>query len=73
MAKHSRYTGGGNGKPLQYSCLDHLMNTMKWQKDTILKMSSPPGQKVSSVLLRKSGRAIISSFRKNEAAGPKRK
>ena len=72
MAKHSRYTGGGNGKPLQYSCLDHLMNTMKWQKDTILKMS-PPGQKVSSVLLRKSGRAIISSSRKNEAAGPKRK
>ena len=69
MAKHSRYTGRGNGKPLQYSCLDYLMNTMKWQNDMILKMS-PLGPKVSNVLLRKSRRAIISSSRKNEAAVP---
>ena len=30
-------TGKGNGKPLQYSCLDNPMNSMKMQKDKILK------------------------------------
>jgi len=27
----------GNGKPLQYSCLENLMNSMKRQKDMTLK------------------------------------
>ena len=26
-------TGGGNGNPLQYSCLENPMNSMKRQKD----------------------------------------
>jgi len=26
-------TGEGNGKPLQYSCLENTMNSMKTQKD----------------------------------------
>ena len=30
-------TGDRNGKPLQYSCLDNPMNSMKRQKDRILK------------------------------------
>ena len=30
-------TGKGNGKPLQYSCLEKPMNSMKRQKDRILK------------------------------------
>ena len=30
-------TGEGNGKPLQYSCLENLMNSMKRQKDKTLK------------------------------------
>ena len=30
-------TGEGNGKPLQYSCLENPMNSMKRQKDKILK------------------------------------
>ena len=30
-------TGEGNGKPLQYSCLENLMNSMKKQKDRTLK------------------------------------
>ena len=30
-------TGEGNGEPLQYSCLDNLMNCMKRQNDRILK------------------------------------
>ena len=32
--------GGGNGKPLQYSGLDNPMNSMKRQKDKMLKVSS---------------------------------
>ena len=30
-------TGEGNGKLLQYSCLENLMNSMKGQKDMTLK------------------------------------
>ena len=30
-------TGEGNGKPLQYSCLENPMNNMKRQKATTLK------------------------------------
>ena len=30
-------TGEGNGNPLQYSCLENPMNSMKRQKDTTLK------------------------------------
>ena len=30
-------TGEGNGKSLQYSCLENLMNSMKKQNDRILK------------------------------------
>ena len=32
-----RSTGEGNGKPLQYSCLENSMNGMKRQKDRTLK------------------------------------
>ena len=34
-------TGEGNGKPLQYSCLKNPMNSMKRQKDRILKEELP--------------------------------
>ena len=30
-------TGEGNGKPLQYSCLENTINSMKRQNDRILK------------------------------------
>ena len=33
--------GEGNGKPLQYSCLKHPMNSMKRQKDRTLKDELP--------------------------------
>ena len=36
-----RSTGGGNGKPLQYSCLENPMNSMKRQNDRILKEKLP--------------------------------
>ena len=34
-------TGEGNGKPLQYSCLENTMNSMKRQKDMTLKNELP--------------------------------
>ena len=34
-------TGEGNGKPLQYSCHEKPMNSMKRQKDRTLKDNSP--------------------------------
>ena len=36
-----RSPGGGNGKPLQYSCLENAMNSMKRQNDRILKEELP--------------------------------
>ena len=36
-----RYTGEENGKPLQYSCLENPMNSMKRQNDEILKEELP--------------------------------
>ena len=47
-------TGEGNGKPLQYSCLENLMNSMKRQKDMTLKYELP-SQYVPDMLLEKSG------------------
>ena len=34
-------TGEGNGKPLQYSCLENPMNSMNGQNDKILKEEHP--------------------------------
>ena len=34
-------TGDWNGKPLQYSCLENPMNSMKRQKDRTLKDELP--------------------------------
>ena len=34
-------TGEGNGKPLQYSCLENPMNSVKRQNDRILKKELP--------------------------------
>ena len=34
-------TGEGNGKPLQHSCLENPMNSMKRQNDRILKEELP--------------------------------
>ena len=35
------YTGEGNDRPLQYSCLENPMNSMKRQKDKTLKDELP--------------------------------
>ena len=34
-------TGEGNGKPLQYSCLENPLKSMKGQKDRTLKNELP--------------------------------
>ena len=34
-------TGEGHGKPLQYSCIENPMNSMKRQKDRTLKDELP--------------------------------
>ena len=35
------FTGEGNGKQLQYSCLENPMNSMKRQNDRIMKEALP--------------------------------
>ena len=47
-------TGEGNGKPLQYSCLENPVNSMKKQNDRILK-EELPGSVVPNMLLEISG------------------
>ena len=64
-------TGGGDGKPLQYSCCGNPMTRMKGKKIWQWKVSHT-GWKVSSMVLGKSGGQLTAnSSRKNEGAGPK--
>ena len=61
-------TGGGNGKPLQYSCLENPMNSMKMQNDRILK------EKPRSVGAHyATGDQWRNNSRKNEGMEPKQK
>ena len=46
-------TREGNGKPLQYSCLEYPMNSMKGKNERILK-EELPGRLVASKLTGKS-------------------
>ena len=62
-------TGEGNGKPLQYSCLENPMNCMKRQKDRTLKDEFPRsvgGQHAA-------GEEWRNNSRKNGQTEPKRK
>ena len=62
-------TEKGNGKPLQYSCNENPMNSMKRQKDRTVKDEFP-----SSVGTQYStGDQWRNNFRKNEEMGPKQK
>ena len=53
---------GGNGNPLQYSWHENPMNSIIRQKDMTLK-DEPPGQRVSKMLLGKSGRQSLKASR----------
>ena len=62
-------TGEGNGKPLQYSCLENPMNSMKWKKDRILKEELPRSVGAQYA----TGDQWRNNFRKNEGMEPKQK
>ena len=62
-------TGEGNGKPLQYSCLENPMNSMKRQNDRILKEELP--RSVGSQYA--TGDQWRNNSRKNEGMEPKQK
>ena len=62
-------TGEGNGKPLQYSCLENHKNSMKRQKDRTLKEELP--RSVSAQYA--TGDQWRNNSRKNEGMKPKQK
>ena len=62
-------TGEGNGKPLQYSCLENPMNSMKRQNDKILKEEIPRSVGAQYA----TGDQWRNNSRKNEGMEPKQK
>ena len=64
-----RFTGEGNGKPLQFSCLENSMNSMKRQKDRTVKDELPRPVDTQYA----TGQEGRNNFRKNEEMEPKRK
>ena len=62
-------TGEGNGKPLQYSCLQNPMNSMERQNDRLLKEELPR----SVGVLYATGDQWRTNSRKNEEMEPKQK
>ena len=62
-------TGEGNGKPLQYSSLENLMNSMKRQNDRILKEELPRSVGAEYA----TGDQWRNNSRKNEGMEPKQK
>ena len=62
-------TGEGNGKPLQYSCLENPMNSMRRQNDRILKEILPRSLGAQYT----TGDQWRNNSRKNEGMEPKQK
>ena len=62
-------TGEGNGKPLQYSCLENPVNSMKRQIDMILKDELPRSVGAQYA----TGEEWRNNCRKNEEMEPKQK
>ena len=62
-------TGEGTGKPLQYSCLENPMNSMKRQNDRILKEELPRSVGAQYA----TGDQWRSNSRKNKGMQPKQK
>ena len=62
-------TGEGNGKPLQYSCLENPMNSIKRQKERTLKdeLSRLVGAQYATI------NQWINNSRKNEGMEPRQK
>ena len=62
-------TGEGNRKPLQYSCLENPINSMKRQKDRTLKDELPRSVGAQNA----TGNQWRNNSRKNEETEPKQK
>ena len=62
-------TGEGNGKPLQYSCLENPMNSMKRQKDRTVKDELPRSVGAQYA----TGDQWTNNSRKNKGMDPKQK
>ena len=62
-------TGEGNGKPLQYSCLENPMSNVKRQNDRILKEELPRSVGAQYA----TGEQRRNNSRKNEGMEPKQK
>ena len=62
-------TGEGNGKPFQHACLENPMNSMKKQKDRILKDELPRLVDAQCA----TGDQWRNNSRKNEGMEPKQK
>ena len=62
-------TGEGNGKPLQYSCLENPMNGRKMQNNRILKEEFPRSLDAQYT----TGDQWRNNSRKNEGMEPKQK
>ena len=62
-------TGEGNGKPLQYSCLENPMNSIRRQKDRTLKDELPRSVGAQYAI----GDQWRTNSRKNEVMEPKQK
>ena len=60
-------TGEGNGKPLQYSCLENPMNSMKRENDRIMKEELPRSVGTQYA----TGDQMKNNSRKNEEMEPK--
>ena len=63
------FTGEGNDKPLNYSCLENPMNSMKRQNDKILKEEHPRSGGAQYA----TGDQWRNNSRKNEGMEPKQK
>ena len=62
-------TGEGNGKPLQYSCLENPVNGMKRQKDRTLKEELPRSVGAQDA----AGDQWRNNSKKNKGTEPKQK
>ena len=69
VERSDRMSGEGNGKPLQYSCLENPMNSMKRQNDSILKEKLPRSVGAQYA----TGDQWRNNSRKNEGIEPKQK
>ena len=69
IVESSDKTGEGNGKPLQYSCLENPMNSMKRQNDMTLKGEIPRSVDAQYA----TGEEWRNNSKKNEETEPKQK